>query len=121
MRVVLTLQQNIPSPLLIDVWIQELRCCWCWRDWQLHHPPAPSGQGRRNHRRRRCPHSPGKLCIQVCWSNARTDQLSQESKTTVDPSAKLISVDYSNKESIKTALTGVDVVISRIALAAVHL
>ncbi len=40
---------------------------------------------------------------------------SQGSKTTVDPAAKLISVDYSNKESIKKALIGVDVVISTIS------
>ena len=43
-----------------------------------------------------------------------TNQSSQGSKTTVDPAAKLIPVDYSNKESIKTALTGVDVVISTV-------
>jgi uncharacterized protein YbjT (DUF2867 family) len=48
-------------------------------------------------------------------SDARTDQQSQGSKTTVDPAAKLITVDYSNKESIKKALTGVDVVISTIS------
>ncbi|KAH8999533.1 NAD-P-binding protein [Lactarius akahatsu] len=45
--------------------------------------------------------------------------LSQGSKTTVDPAAKLIPVDYSDKESIKTALVGVDVVISTIAPAEV--
>ncbi|KAF8263179.1 NAD-P-binding protein [Lactarius quietus] len=38
----------------------------------------------------------------------------QGSKTTVDPTAKLNQVDYSDKESIKKALTGVDVVISTI-------
>jgi saccharopine dehydrogenase-like NADP-dependent oxidoreductase len=43
-----------------------------------------------------------------------TNQPSQGSKTTVDPAAKLIPVDYSNKELIKTALTGVDVVISTV-------
>jgi pyrroline-5-carboxylate reductase len=43
-----------------------------------------------------------------------TNQSSQGSKTTVDPAAKLIPVDYSNKELIKTALTGVDVVISTV-------
>ena len=43
-----------------------------------------------------------------------TNQPSQGSKTTVDHAAKLIPVDYSNKESIKTALTGVDVVISTV-------
>ena len=32
----------------------------------------------------------------------------------MDPAAKLIPVDYSDKESIKKALTGVDVVISTI-------
>ena len=48
-------------------------------------------------------------------SDAPTDQSLQGSKTTVDPAAKLITVDYSNKESIKKALTGVDVVISTIA------
>ncbi|KAI9466591.1 NAD-P-binding protein [Lactarius psammicola] len=57
----------------------------------------------------------------ICRSNAHTDQLSQGSKTTVDPAAKLIPVDYSNKESIKIALTGVDVVISTVALAALNL
>ncbi|KAH9041815.1 NAD-P-binding protein [Lactarius hengduanensis] len=45
----------------------------------------------------------------------------QGSKTTVDPAAKLIPVDYSDKESIKTALTGVDVVISTVALTALNL
>jgi saccharopine dehydrogenase-like NADP-dependent oxidoreductase len=43
-----------------------------------------------------------------------TDQPPQGSKTTVDPAAKLIPVDYSDKESIKAALTGVDVVISAV-------
>jgi len=38
----------------------------------------------------------------------------QGSKTTVDPAAKLIQVDYTDKESVKRALTGVDVVISAI-------
>ncbi|KAI0300695.1 NAD-binding protein [Multifurca ochricompacta] len=43
------------------------------------------------------------------------------SKTTVDGDAKLIPVDYSNKESIKKALIGVDVVISTIASSVLHL
>lgn len=43
----------------------------------------------------------------------------QGSKTTVDPAAKLIPVDYSDKESIKKALQGVDVVISTITGAAI--
>ena len=43
----------------------------------------------------------------------------QGSKTTVDPAAKLIPVDYSDKESIKKALTGVNVVISTIPGAAI--
>ena len=47
--------------------------------------------------------------------NTCADQLLQGSKTTVDPAARLIAVDYSNKESIKKALTRVDVVISTIA------
>jgi len=38
----------------------------------------------------------------------------QGSKTTVNTGAKLVTVDYSNKESIKKALTGVDVVISTV-------
>ena len=46
--------------------------------------------------------------------DSRTDQVLQGSKTAVDPAAKLIAVDYSDKESIKKALTGVDVVISTI-------
>ncbi|KAH9041841.1 hypothetical protein EDB84DRAFT_1559599 [Lactarius hengduanensis] len=45
----------------------------------------------------------------------------QGSKTTVNPAAKLIPVDYSDKESIKNALVGVDVVISTIAGAALDL
>ncbi|KAH9007257.1 NAD-P-binding protein [Lactarius hatsudake] len=45
----------------------------------------------------------------------------QGSNTTVNPAAKLIPVDYSDKESIKTALVGVDVVISTIAGAALDL
>ena len=51
-------------------------------------------------------------------SDTSTDRLSQGSKTVVEPAAKLIAVDYSNKELIKKALTGVDVVISTIAAAA---
>jgi uncharacterized protein YbjT (DUF2867 family) len=47
-----------------------------------------------------------------------TNQVLQGSKTTVDPNAKLVPVDYSNKESIKKALTGVDVVISTVAVSA---
>ncbi|KAI0294070.1 NAD-P-binding protein [Multifurca ochricompacta] len=43
------------------------------------------------------------------------------SKTTVDGDAKLIPVDYSNKESIKNALVGVDVVISTLASTVLHL
>jgi saccharopine dehydrogenase-like NADP-dependent oxidoreductase len=50
-----------------------------------------------------------------------TNQPSQGSKTTVDPAAKLIPVDYSNKELIKTALTGVDVVISTVPAPALDL
>ena len=50
-----------------------------------------------------------------------TDQLLQGSKTRVDPAARLIAVDYSNKESIKKALIGVDVVISTIAVVVLHL
>jgi uncharacterized protein YbjT (DUF2867 family) len=40
------------------------------------------------------------------------------SKTTVQGDAKVIQVDYSNDGSIKHALTGVDVVISTVAIAA---
>ncbi|KAH9037642.1 NAD-P-binding protein [Lactarius pseudohatsudake] len=43
------------------------------------------------------------------------------SKTTVDPAAKLIPVDYLNKESVKKALTGVDVVVSAISGTALDL
>ena len=42
------------------------------------------------------------------------NQPSQGSKTIVDPAANLIPVDYSNKKSIKKALTGVNVVISTV-------
>jgi len=42
------------------------------------------------------------------------------SKTTVGSGAKLITVDYSNKESVKKALTGVDVVISTIPATAIE-
>ncbi|KAH9980936.1 NAD-P-binding protein [Lactifluus volemus] len=42
----------------------------------------------------------------------------QESKTTVEGDAKVIPVDYSNKQSVKDALAGVDVVICTIATAA---
>jgi uncharacterized protein YbjT (DUF2867 family) len=44
-----------------------------------------------------------------------TNQPRQGSKTSIDGDAKVISVDYSDKESIKGALAGVDVVISTIA------
>ncbi len=40
------------------------------------------------------------------------------SKTTVQGDANVIQVDYSNDESIKHALTGVDVVISTVSMAA---
>jgi uncharacterized protein YbjT (DUF2867 family) len=40
------------------------------------------------------------------------------SKTTVQGDAKVIQVDYSNEASIKSALTGVDVVISTVPIAA---
>jgi len=40
------------------------------------------------------------------------------SKTTVQGDAKVIQVDYYNEASIKYALTGVDVVISTVAIAA---
>ena len=42
------------------------------------------------------------------------------SKTTIEGDAKLIQVDYSNHESIKHALAGVDVVISTVAIAALN-
>lgn len=50
-----------------------------------------------------------------------TDKLRQGSKTTIDGGAKVIPVDYSNKESNKGALVGIDVVISTIAAAALGL
>ena len=40
------------------------------------------------------------------------------SNTTIEGDAKVIQVDYSNHESIKHALTGVDVVISTVSMAA---
>jgi uncharacterized protein YbjT (DUF2867 family) len=40
------------------------------------------------------------------------------SKTTVQGDAKVIQVDYNNEESIKYALTGVDVVISTVPIPA---
>ncbi|KAI9466589.1 NAD-P-binding protein [Lactarius psammicola] len=39
----------------------------------------------------------------------------QGSKTTIEGDAKVVAVDYSNKEAIKSALTGVDVVICTIS------
>ena len=45
----------------------------------------------------------------------------QGSKTSIEGDAKLIPVDYSDKESIKRALTGIDVVVSVIAQAALGL
>ncbi|KAI0294862.1 NAD-P-binding protein [Multifurca ochricompacta] len=45
----------------------------------------------------------------------------QGSKTNVEGDAKVVSVDYSNKESIKSALTGVDVVICTISGEALNL
>jgi len=45
----------------------------------------------------------------------------QGSKTTFEGDAKVIPVDYSNKESVKSALSGIDVVISTIAQAALRL
>ena len=50
-----------------------------------------------------------------------TDKLGQGSKTTIDGDAKVIPVDYSDKESIKSALAGIDVVISTIASVALGL
>jgi len=43
----------------------------------------------------------------------------QGSKTTIDGNAKLIPVDYSDKQSIKSALSGIDVVISTISSLAI--
>jgi len=45
----------------------------------------------------------------------------QGSKTTIEGDAKVVAVDYSNKESIKSALAGVDVVICTISLTALDL
>jgi len=45
----------------------------------------------------------------------------QGSKTTVEGDAKVVAVDYSNKDSVKKALHGVDVVICTIAGTAVDL
>jgi hypothetical protein len=45
----------------------------------------------------------------------------QGSKTTIEGDAKVVAVDYSNKESIKSALTGVDVVICTISIPALNL
>ena len=45
----------------------------------------------------------------------------QGSKTTIEGDAKVVAVDYSNKESIKNALTGVDVVICTISGTALNL
>jgi len=45
----------------------------------------------------------------------------QGSKTTIDGDAKVIPVNYSDKESIKAALAGIDVVISTIASVALGL
>ena len=42
------------------------------------------------------------------------------SKTTIEGDAKVIQVDYSNDESVKHALTGVDVVISTVATPALN-
>jgi uncharacterized protein YbjT (DUF2867 family) len=42
------------------------------------------------------------------------------SKTTVQGDAKVIQVDYNNEASIKYALTGVDVVISSLPIAALN-
>jgi uncharacterized protein YbjT (DUF2867 family) len=50
-----------------------------------------------------------------------TDKLRQGSKTTIDGDAKVVPVDYSDKESIKGALVGIDVVISTIATTALGL
>ena len=43
------------------------------------------------------------------------------SNTTIEGDAKVIQVDYSNDESIKHALTGVDVVISTISMAVLNI
>lgn len=45
----------------------------------------------------------------------------KDSKKTIQGDAKVIEVDYSNDESIKNALTGVDVVISTVAIAALDI
>jgi uncharacterized protein YbjT (DUF2867 family) len=50
-----------------------------------------------------------------------TDKLRQGSKTTIEGDAKVIPVDYSDKESIKGALVGIDVVISTISATALGL
>jgi uncharacterized protein YbjT (DUF2867 family) len=45
----------------------------------------------------------------------------QGSKTTIEGDAKVVPVDYSSKESIRNALTGVDVVICTISAEALDL
>ena len=54
-------------------------------------------------------------------THAHTDQTWQGSRANVGTSAKLITVDYSNNESIKKVLTGVDVVICTLPGAALDL
>ena len=56
----------------------------------------------------------------ILWSFALASNLNG-SNTTIEGDTKVIQVDYSNDESIKHALTGVDIVISTISMAVLNI
>src|SRR6266404_566475 len=61
------------------------------------------------------------VCLYASVTAALVTRHGQGSKTTVEGDAKVVAVDYSNKESVKEALHGVDVVICTISGTAIHL
>ena len=101
--------------------IQNLRRHWIWRHRSVHRPATPSGEGCRDRQRGRRPYPPSKVFIQYAIAEYSLAVDTKGSKTTVQGDAKVIQVDYSNNESIKHALTGVDVAISAVGLAALDI
>ena len=65
--------------------------------------------------------SPAAVAVVFFTPRAYDGMRRQGSKTTIDGDAKVIPVDYSDKESVKRALAGIDVIISTIATVALGL
>jgi hypothetical protein len=114
------------SKHLIDtnVRVQKFRYRRSWHLWQFRSPSILEGQSCWDGQRSRRPHPPGMYPLAVTVRRdcrALFTHHGQGSKTTIEGDAKVVAVDYSNKESIKNALIGVDVVICTISGTALNL